>query len=156
MLLRMAKPVAIRHCIGGCMRKARKANRVYSQWSFAELQAMLAYKAVLRGSMTVKVDANNTSKACPKCGYACDKNRPSKGLLFHCQNCHYELHADLVGARNITLLTLLLRQDWGKTGHLSVAPDASDKEAKAARLTRYAELRWSPDASSSPSRGLSH
>src|SRR6266567_1613412 len=61
--------------------------------------------------------------------------------------------ADLVGARNITMRTLLLRQDWGKTGYLSVSPDASDKEAKAARLARYAELRWSPDASPSPSRG---
>jgi len=108
------------------------------------------------GSMAIKVDANSTSKACPKCGYSSDKNRPHKGLRFHCQNCHYELHADLVGARNITMRTLLLRQDWGKTGHLPVAPDASDKEAKAARLTRYAELRWSPDASSSLSRGLSH
>jgi len=26
-------------------------------------------------------------------------------------------------------------------------PDASDNEAKAARLQRYAELRWSPEAS---------
>ena len=136
--------------------KARKANRGYSQWSFAELHHMIAYKSTLAGSMAIKVDANSTSRACPKCGYSSDKNRPHKGLRFYCQNCHYELHADLVGARNITMRTLLLRQDWGKTGHLSVAPDASDKEAKAARLTRYAELRWSPDASSSPSRGLSH
>jgi putative transposase len=42
---------------------------------------------------------------------------------------------------------LLARQDWISTGHLSVAPDASDEEAKAARRKRYAELRWSPDAS---------
>ena len=114
---------------------------------------MIAYKAVLAGSMVIKVDANYTSKSCPKCGYTSDKNRPQKGLLFHCQNCHYELHADLVGARNLTMRTLLLRQDWGKTGLLSVAPDASDKEAKAARLQRYAELRWSPDASPSRSTG---
>ncbi len=133
--------------------KARKVNRVYSQWSFAELHALIAYKAALSGSMAIKVDANYTSKACPKCGCTSEKNRPNQGLLFHCQNCHYELHADLVGARNITMRTLLLRQDWGKTGYLSVSPDASDKEAKAARLARYAELRWSPDASPSPSRG---
>jgi len=133
--------------------KARKANRVYSQWSFAELHALIAYKAALCGSMAIKVDANYTSKACPKCGWTSEKNRPNKGLLFHCQNCHYELHADLVGARNITMRTLLLRQDWGKTGYLSVSPDASDKEAKAARLARYAELRWSPDASPSPKGG---
>ncbi len=129
--------------------KARKANRVYSQWAFAQLHALIAYKAALSGSMAMKVDANYTSKACPKCGFTSDANRPKKGLLFHCRSCHYELHADLVGARNITMRTLLLRQDWGKTGYLSVSPDASDKEAKAARLARYAELRWSPDASPS-------
>ena len=56
-------------------------------------------------------------------------------------------HADLIGARNVTMRTLLVRQDWIRTGILSMCPDASDKEAKAARLARYAELRWSPDAS---------
>ncbi len=76
-----------------------------------------------------------------------DANRPNKGLLFVCQNCHYTLHADLVGARNITMRTLLARQDWARTGQLSVAPDVSDAETKAARLARYAELRWSPDTS---------
>ncbi|HEX4207909.1 MAG TPA: transposase, partial [Ktedonobacteraceae bacterium] len=45
------------------------------------------------------------------------------------------------GARNITMRTLLIRQDWIRTGLLSLAPDVSDKEAKAARLTRYAKLR---------------
>ncbi|HEY6407639.1 MAG TPA: transposase, partial [Ktedonobacteraceae bacterium] len=127
--------------------KARKANRVYSQWSFAELHALLSYKAALSGSQVIKVDADYTSKACPICGYTADENRPHKGLLFVCQKCHYTLHADLVGARNLVMRTFLLRQDWSKTGHLSIAPDTSDKEAKAARLQRYAELRWSPDAS---------
>ena len=37
------------------------------------------------------------------CGHTCHENRPHKGLLFVCQVCHYTLHADLVGARNITL-----------------------------------------------------
>jgi putative transposase len=127
--------------------KARKANRVYSQWSFAQLHALLSYKAVLSGSRAIKVDADYTSKRCPVCGYTADENRPRKGLLFVCQQCHYTLHADLVGARNLVMRTLVLRQDWSTTGHLSLAPDASDKEAKAARLQRYAELRWSPDAS---------
>ena len=113
-------------------------------------QGMIAYKALLHGSMAVKVDAHYTSKACPMCGHTCDANRPNHGLLFVCQNCHYTLHADLVGARNITMRTLLIRQDWMSTGVLSVRPDASDAEAKAARLSRYAELRWSPDASPSP------
>ena len=129
--------------------KARRANRVYSQWSFAELHALLSYKATLAGSLAIKADADYTSKACPVCGHTEDSNRPEKGLLFVCQNpnCRYTLHADLVGARNVTLRTLVLRQDWSTTGCLSITPDISDNEAKAARLQRYAELRWSPDAS---------
>ncbi len=131
----------------------RTANRRTTCWSFAELHGMLAYKAALSGSMTMRVDANYTSQACPRCGYTCKGNRPNKGLLFICQACHYTLHADLIGARNIALRTLLIRQDWMSTGQLSGAPDASDREAKAARLQRYAELRWSPEASPSLSRG---
>src|SRR5216683_2950431 len=73
--------------------KQRKSNRVYSQWSFAELHTMIAYKALLADSMAIKVDAHYTSKACPVCGYISDANRPHKGLLFVCQNCHYTLHA---------------------------------------------------------------
>ncbi|MGH2493795.1 MAG: RNA-guided endonuclease InsQ/TnpB family protein [Ktedonobacteraceae bacterium] len=131
--------------------KARKANRVYSQWSFAELQALISYKAALAGSLAVKVDADYTSKACPMCGLTSDANRPRKGLLFVCQNprCGYTLHADLIGARNVTMRTLLIRQDWIRTGCLSIIPDASDREAKAARLSRYAELRWSPEVTTS-------
>jgi IS605 OrfB family transposase len=128
-------------------KKQRKANATYSKWSFAELQSMIAYKALIHGSMAIKVDAHYTSKACPMCGHTCDANRPDHGLLFICQKCHYTLHADLVGARNITMRTLLIRQDWVSTGELSDRPDVSDREAKAARLKRYAELRWSLDTS---------
>ncbi len=128
-------------------KKQRRANAAYSKWAFAELHSYIAYKALLQGSMAIKVDANFTSKACPMCGHTCEANRPNKGLLFVCQNCHYSLHADLVGARNVTMRTLLARQDWARTGHLSIAPDVSDAEAKAARLARYAELRWSLDTS---------
>jgi putative transposase len=128
-------------------KKQRRANAAYSKWAFAELHGMIAYKALRVGSMAIKVDANYSSLACPVCGHTANANRPNKGLLFVCQVCQYTLHADLVGARNITMRTLLVRQDWASTGHLSVVPDASDSEAKAARLSRYAELRWSPDAS---------
>src|SRR5713226_234623 len=124
-------------------RKQRKANATYSKWSFAELQSMIAYKALLHSSMAIKVDAHYTSKACPVCGHTSAANRPQKGLVFLCQNCHYTLHADLVGARNLAMRTLLIRQDWISTGSLSMTPDVSSVEAKAARLQRYAELRWS-------------
>ena len=140
--------------------KVRRANRHASQWAFAELQGMIAYKAALsKSSLAIKVDPDYTSQACPLCGYTDKRNRPGKGLLFICRNreCPYRLrtgrpytlHADLVGARNIAMRTLLVRQDWTRTGVLSVRPDASDAETKAARLARYADLRWSPDASPS-------
>ncbi|GHO74285.1 hypothetical protein KSD_20560 [Ktedonobacter sp. SOSP1-85] len=122
-----------------------QANRVYSQWSFAQLHALISYKAALVGSLAIKVNADYTLKACPMCGHMSEKNRPHKGLLFVCQQCHYCLHADLVGARNITMRTLLVRHDWIRTGCLSIIPDASGREAKAARLRRYAEVRWSPE-----------
>jgi len=134
-------------------RKQRRANATFSKWSFAELHSMIAYKALLHGSMAIKVDAHYTSKACPMCGHTSDANRPNKGLLFVCQNCHYVLHADLVGARNITMRTLLARQDWARTGTLSECPDVSSDEIKAERLQRYSELRWSLDTSPSHSMG---
>jgi len=128
-------------------RKQRKGNRHASSWAFAELHNYIAYKAALAGSMAVKVDAHYSSLACPMCGYTSEANRPHKGLAFVCQSCQYALHADLVGARNIALRTLLVRQDWMSTGVLSVRPDVSSAETKAARLLRYAELRWSLDTS---------
>ena len=128
-------------------KKQRRANRHASKWAFAELHGYLAYKAMLAGSMAVKVDAHYSSQACPRCGHTAKGNRPNKGLLFVCQSCHYRLHADLIGARNVALRTLLVRQDWMSTGVLSARPDVSSAEAKAARLRRYAELRWSPDTS---------
>jgi transposase len=107
----------------------------------------LAYKALLAGSRAVKVDAYKTSQACPRCGHTAEDNRPEQGLLFICQVCQLVLHADLVGARNVALRTLLARQDWVRTGVLSARPDVSDEEAKAAQRRRYAEVRWSPDTS---------
>jgi IS605 OrfB family transposase len=128
-------------------RKARRSNRHASTWAFAELQGLLTYKAALAGSLCINVDADYTSQACPRCGYTSRANRPQQGLLFVCQQCHYRLHADLVGARNIALRALVIRHDWMATGQLSEVPEGSDREAKAARRHRYAELRWSPATS---------
>lgn len=57
--------------------KMRKANRVHAQWPFAELHALIAYKAVLAGSLAIKIEAHYTSKACPKCGFTHEDNRPN-------------------------------------------------------------------------------
>jgi IS605 OrfB family transposase len=123
--------------------KARRANRHAARWAFAELRGLLTYKANLTGSVCIRVDADYTSQCCPRCGHTSRQNRPQHGLRFVCQQCQFTLHADLVGARNVCLRTLVVRQDWRTTGQLSGAPDGTDREAKAARLQKYAELRWS-------------
>jgi IS605 OrfB family transposase len=128
--------------------KQRRANRHASKWAYGELQRYLIYKAALAGSMAVKVDAYCASQACPRCGHTTPENRPGQRLMFMGQACGFQLHADLVGARNIALRTLLARQNWASTGVLSERPDVSDDEAKAVQRRRYAELRWSPDTSS--------
>ncbi|MHB1630917.1 MAG: RNA-guided endonuclease InsQ/TnpB family protein [Acidithiobacillus sp.] len=127
--------------------KRRKANRKVSSWSFADVQAKTAYKTRLSGGVPIWVDADYTSQGCSICGHIGRENRPNNGLLFVCAHCGHTLHADLVAARNISMRTLLIRQDWARTGRLSAVPEASGDEAKAARLSRYAELRWSLDAS---------
>lgn len=131
----------------GSTQKARRARRHRSQWSFADLQSNLAYKAPLHGSLAVRVDADYTSQACYRCGHVSRGNRPGAGLEFVCGVCGHRGHADRVASVNIGLRTLLVRQDWMSTGVLSMRPDVSDVEVKAARLSRYAELRWNPDTS---------
>jgi transposase len=84
-------------------RLRKRSQQKGAQWSLAELHALIASKAVLAGSLVIKVEADYTSKACPTCGFTHDDNRPNRGLVFHCGNCHYELHADLVGARTIVI-----------------------------------------------------
>ncbi len=127
-------------------KKQRRANSNKAHWSFAELHGFIDYKAVLSGSLAVKVDAHYTSQACPHCGHTSIENRPNKGLTFVCKQCGYTLHADLVGARNVALRVLLSRQEWESTGRLSAVPDASSDEAKGERLSRYSQLRWTIDA----------
>lgn len=128
-------------------KKQRRANRNKALWSFAELHSYIDYKANLVGSLATKVPAHYTSQSCPKCGHTSKANRPNKGLMFRCECCGNELHADLVGARNIAMRTLLVRQDWSSTGVLSVSPDVSRDETKAEILQRFSELRWSVDTS---------
>jgi len=45
------------------------------------------------------VPAQNTSVACPYCGFVSKNNR--NGERFKCQNCGYQADADIVGAMNI-------------------------------------------------------
>jgi putative transposase len=138
-------------------KKQRNANRNRAKWSFAELHGYIDYKANLIGSLATKVPAHYTSQSCPKCGHTSKGNRPNKGLMFRCECCGHELHADLVGSRNIAMRTLLVRQDWSSTGVLSALPNVPRDEVKAETLLRFSELRWnagtSPHHSGTPLDG---
>jgi transposase len=129
-------------------KQARRANRHASKWAFAELQEVLAYKATLTGNLCVKVDADRRHQACLRCGYTSRANRPKPSPLFACQQCHYRLHADLVGARNIAALSAghpaQLDGD-GKARQMS--PRDQTVKPKRHASGRYAKVRWSPATS---------
>jgi IS605 OrfB family transposase len=124
--------------------KGKKQRRKASKLAFAELKSFVNYKALLAGSIAITVDADYTSQQCPLCTHRSQANWPNTDLRFRCANlkCGFGLHADLVGARQVCLRTLVVRQDWVTTGRLSPSTNGASGEAKAARLQRYAELRW--------------
>lgn len=68
--------------------------------SFREFRRQLRYKAAWRGATLVAVPPHNTSRTCPGCGHVSAGNRCSQAR-FVCLACHYENHADVVGALNI-------------------------------------------------------
>lgn len=75
-------------------------RRVQHSWSFNQLRAFVEYKARLAGVTVILVDASNTSRTCPSCGY-CDKgNRPTRAL-FRCGQCNLSGCADTIAAENI-------------------------------------------------------
>jgi putative transposase len=78
----------------------RKQRRAMSNWSFAQLQGFLAYKAAYKGVFVQFVDARYTSQACSKCGYIDKRNRICQSE-FSCKSCGSQQNADLNAARNL-------------------------------------------------------
>lgn len=79
-------------------RRTAKERADFHGWSFGELRRILTYKAIAQGLSVHLVNPYQTSKICPCC-HAVSSHRLKH--RFRCQVCHYELNADLVGARNI-------------------------------------------------------
>ena len=100
--------------------KGKWFRREIHRWSYFRLELYITYKANDLGFTVMPVDAAYTSQGCSRCGYIAKANR--KGNQFHCQACHYQLHADLNAARNIRLRCILARQARAGMGPLSVAP----------------------------------
>lgn len=119
--------------------KMKSANRKKSQWSFAELQFYISYKANLNGFEVIYVDPYMTSRTCPECTHEEKDNR--KGELFLCKVCGYTDDADVVGSKNVLMRGIYFM------GQLSNVPNATNVEIKAWWRSRYQELKWSLVAS---------
>jgi len=76
-----------------------KSDRDLSSWKFRDLLDKIEYKAEEEGVPLQKVNPKYTSRTCSKCGYK-DKNNRKNGE-FICQECGFELNADLNASRNI-------------------------------------------------------
>ena len=81
--------------------KHRKPQRAgFHSWAFRKLQAYIEYKALEREIQVVRADASNTSKTCPRCGFASGGNRQAQAL-FRCQACGFQHNADWVACLNL-------------------------------------------------------
>jgi len=91
--------------LGGIRRNektvAKAQRQQLSSWSFHQLRLFIEYKAQLSGVRVAIVDARNTSRQCPKCGYTDEANRPTRDD-FECMECGYADPADYVAAVNIS------------------------------------------------------
>ncbi len=130
------------------IRETGKAKCVH-EWSFAELQQMITYKAAKAGVEVVIVSPRYTSQTCSRCLHL--GVRPSQSN-FHCRDCGYQINADLNGAKSIAL-----RHDLSAMGRLFCEyprkevnrPEAvrsSDKKRQARNLKPQAPSTARPRA----------
>lgn len=81
--------------------KLKKAQRKrVHQWSFAQLQAFVGYKAQSLGVHIAFVDPRFTSQKCSQCQHVSRSNRPEQAI-FKCRVCKFTCHADYNAALNI-------------------------------------------------------
>lgn len=78
----------------------RKQRRAMSNWSFAQLQGFIVYKASYKGIVVKFVDARYSSQACSRCGFIDKRNRVCQSE-FSCKRCGYQSNADLNAAYNL-------------------------------------------------------
>lgn len=77
-------------------------------WSFAQLQGFVSYKAKAAGIPVYFVPAPYTSQTCSTCFHCERANRKSQSD-FHCQQCGFQTNADFNASRNIARLGMEAR-----------------------------------------------
>ncbi len=78
-------------------------NRSIHDAGWAQLLAMIAYKAEDAGRQAIAVDARHTSQRCASCGHVAADSRVTQAQ-FCCVACGHVAHADVNAARNILRL----------------------------------------------------
>ena len=74
-------------------------NRSIHDAGWAQLTAMLTYKAESAGRCMLAVSPAHTSQRCVRCGHTSKENRCSQAT-FRCRACGHTDHADVNAARN--------------------------------------------------------
>jgi IS605 OrfB family transposase len=82
------------------IRSKKPQRATLSSWSFAQLRAFIAYKALAAGVLVILVDPRNTSRTCPACGH-CEKANRKSQAHFVCVSCGCAGNADQIAAENI-------------------------------------------------------
>lgn len=72
-------------------------------WPYQKLQSKIMYKATDEGIPVQIVPAQYTSSTCRKCGHRDSSQRD--GHSFECDECGYQVHADVNAAMNIAVRT---------------------------------------------------
>lgn len=85
-------------------------NKCILDAGWGQFLNILVGKAEKAGRRTVAVEARNTSRMCPGCGYVAEGNRVTQAE-FVCCRCGYIGNADVVGATNIAKRAGLVRCD---------------------------------------------
>jgi putative transposase len=75
-------------------------NKAILDQGWGEFRRQLDYKMAWKGGMLFAVPPHYTSQECPACHHVSADNRQTQAQ-FVCVQCHYENHADHVGAINV-------------------------------------------------------
>ena len=84
--------------------KERKNKWVLRNWTYAQLQEFIEYKAAKVGIIVKYINPHHTSQNCSACREWCEGNREDQAH-FKCKICGNEMNADLNAARNIAMST---------------------------------------------------
>ena len=86
-------------------KKQKKASktlrRKFGNWSYYQLEQFFIQRVEKLGKTVLFVNPRYTSQRCSQCGYIAKKNRASQSD-FLCNECFFELNADLNAARNLS------------------------------------------------------